>query len=179
MIDVAPEDLVACICEGSAEKTIIEILLNNDKLRFTKKQLLSGAILTKKYRNSVSFQNDFLTLDYEERKIVIIVVQDREIGYKIRDPYSGKIKGNYSLLTRPEIEMLMIHSLRLRDEFGKVKRKPSVFLQNKLRIREPTLKSKEYIENFYNNHDLVSAIIEHKRVTKDVSGHYFLADILK
>ena len=36
---------VACICEGGAERTIIDLLLKNDKLIFTYDDLLDGEIL--------------------------------------------------------------------------------------------------------------------------------------
>ena len=36
---------VACICEGSAEQAIMELLLDNDKLIFTKEQLLEQEII--------------------------------------------------------------------------------------------------------------------------------------
>jgi len=181
MIDIASNNLVACICEGSSEKTIMSALLNNGLLRFSKEQLLSGELLGKKYRNSMYFQNDFLTLDYEGREIVILVVQDRALPYVIKSPYSKKIKGIHSLLTKPEIEMLMIHAGGERAAYEKVKssKKPSLFLQEKHKIKGVELKSKKYIDKFYETHSLVDAINEHKRVTKAEKDHYFLADILK
>ena len=36
---------VACICEGSAERSIIKLLLNNDRLIFGWDDLLEGDIL--------------------------------------------------------------------------------------------------------------------------------------
>ena len=147
----------------------------------TSHQLLSGSILSSKYHKSSTFQNDFLTLDYEGKKIVVLVVQDRNIGYKIQLPYSDKVKGIHCLLTRPEIEMLMILALGEVSEYEKVKslKKPSIFLQDKHSVKGSILKSKDYIEEFYKDHDLVAVIREHKRITKAVKGHHFLADILK
>ena len=34
------EEYIACICEGSAEQAIMDLLLENNKLEFSKEQLL-------------------------------------------------------------------------------------------------------------------------------------------
>lgn len=48
---------IACICEGAAEQAIIELLLDNGKLIFTRDNLLDGEILrcrsAKTLKNSI------------------------------------------------------------------------------------------------------------------------------
>lgn len=36
---------IACICEGAAEKAIMELLLDADKLTFTRDDLLDGELI--------------------------------------------------------------------------------------------------------------------------------------
>ena len=36
---------IACICVGNAEHAIMDILLKNDRLKFTKENLLDGKII--------------------------------------------------------------------------------------------------------------------------------------
>ena len=54
------EGLVACICEGGAERTIIKILLDNDLLKFSNEQLLDGEILGKRDRSAKNFEKNHL-----------------------------------------------------------------------------------------------------------------------
>lgn len=51
-------DFIACLCEGNAEKAVIDILLENDLLKFRKKQLLEEKSL--KIRNAKTFANTYL-----------------------------------------------------------------------------------------------------------------------
>jgi hypothetical protein len=133
MILIPESDLVACICEGSAEKTIIELLLDQDALIFSRDQLLDEAILHHNYMKAQRFSDQFLTMDYGKTKISVVVVQDRKIPYTIRAPYVNKISGIYCAITAPEIEMLMIHSLGMYHEYNKHHKKPSIFLADILR----------------------------------------------
>jgi len=176
MIDIAPNDLVACICEGKTEKTILEILLDGNTLCFSREQLLNGEILSGKYRKSLNFQQDFLTLDYEGQKIVILLIQDRLTSYKLNSMYVKQVKGVYPLVTKPEVEMLMVHSLKEYEEYKKQKEKPSIFLQRKLHVKGSVLKSNKYICAFYEEHDLVEAI---KKYKKGKSMKYGLIDIVR
>jgi len=49
-------DLVACICEGPTEEWILDILLRENKLFFSRENLLDDKIFTgSKYRNPDNF----------------------------------------------------------------------------------------------------------------------------
>lgn len=37
--------LIACLCEGTAEEAIINLLLTNDKLNFTRENLLENDVI--------------------------------------------------------------------------------------------------------------------------------------
>lgn len=181
---ISPNDIVACICEGNSEKYIMELLLEQNSLKFTEEQLLDGKILTKSYRRSKTFTDRYLTMDYGGNKLVILVIQDNvNPKFHIKKPYEHQLKGNYLVITSPEIEMLMIHSENLFDDFQKVKsiKKPSQFLCDNWKIRERILKSKKYIYDFYSKHDLVKAIKLQKRKSKKFkkSNQIFLCDLLK
>lgn len=51
-------DLVACLCEGSREQAIMEILLDNNRLIFEREQLLEEEIL--RCRSAKNFERDYL-----------------------------------------------------------------------------------------------------------------------
>lgn len=181
---ISSNDIVACICEGNSEKYIIEILLEQNNLIFDRDQLLDSKILTGSYRKPKVFTDHYLTLDYGDSNLVILVIQDNcNPGFFIKDPYNHQVNGNYLVITSPEIEMLMIHALNLFDEFQKVKsiKKPCEFLSDRLQVKQSKLKSKDYIYNFYSKYDLVNSIKLHKskssKLRKD--NYLFLNDIIK
>lgn len=60
---------VACICEGSAEKAIIELLLDNDKLIFNYDNLLDGEVL--RCRNAKVFEEQHLRKGFTEKITVL------------------------------------------------------------------------------------------------------------
>lgn len=182
MIDISSTDYVACICEGSSEMNILSLLLEADALIFSQPQLINDEILPPKYRVAKKFCDEYLTMDYGTSKIAVFVIQDRKnVSYKISSPYSNKITGPHIVVTAPEIEMLMIHSLNLYNEYKKSKGnpKPSIFLAQHLREKTAKIKSTSYIRDFYKEHDLIEAIHIHKtKSAKLTRRNVFLADIL-
>lgn len=177
------DDYVACLCEGSSEVAVVNLLIGMDSLVFKRNQLMTGEVLpTKYYKNSQKFSEQYLTMDFEGRKLHIFVFQDRKaVTYKLRSPYSDKVAGLHYVVTAPEIEMLMIHSLGLYDRYKKAQhvKKPCEFLAEHLKIKTPQLKSKAYIDNFYRQHDLVEAARIHKRKAQSLNNALFLADIVR
>ncbi|PCF52827.1 hypothetical protein [Staphylococcus delphini] len=87
-------DLVACIVEGKTEKIILEMLLEDELLFFTKENLLDQKILEIKYRNPKAFTETYLTLSYPDTALYLIVIKDDKKDYKLPIPYSSKITKN-------------------------------------------------------------------------------------
>lgn len=56
---------VACICEGSAERAIIKLLLDKDKLIFKWDNLLDGEIL--RCRSGKRFEEQYLRKGFTEK----------------------------------------------------------------------------------------------------------------
>lgn len=174
-------DFVACICEGNTEKNIMELLLGNNDLIFQEEQLVGEEVLYGKFRKPEIFTDQYLTMDFEDEKIVILIIQDSNTPYQIKPVYLDKIKETCLVITSPEIEMLMIHSLGLYDDYQKVKPrfKPSKYLSQELEIKTSKLKQKEFIIDFYRHHSLIDAIKMHAQKSSRKRGCYLLADILK
>ena len=178
---ITSEDIVACIWEGNSEKYIITLLLEQEALIFTKEQLLDDKFLQGKYRNPENFSNQYLTMDYEGSQIVVLSIQDNKKTYSLKNPYSNKVKEVYLVVTAPEIEMLMIHSLNCYSEYQKVKtnKKPSIFLAERLKEKASKIKSQTFINHFYAEHSLKDAIITHQSKVKKDSRIIPLAELLK
>ena len=78
-------DLVACLCEGSMEQAIMEILLDNNRLIFEREQLLEEEIL--RCRSAKNFERDYLNKTTNEMITV----------YRILDSTTKIL--NYQVLT--------------------------------------------------------------------------------
>ncbi|MBC1523067.1 hypothetical protein HB884_02495 [Listeria booriae] len=174
-------DIIACICEGSSERTLIQLLLEENQLIFSSEQLLQGQTLTGTYRKPSKFTDQFLTMDYGGQKVAMFIIQDNKTPYSIKAPYSDKVLGPHLVVTAPEVEMLMIHSLNLYNQYQKVKsnKKPSIFVAEHLKKTSAKIKSASFIKDFYQNHDLRQSLIIHKQKAKSEKNIYFLADLLK
>lgn len=183
MMQIDDNDYVAVICEGSSEVTVINMLLDGGHLCFGRDQLISEDVLPSTYfRNPQQFVDRYLTMDYAGAKIHVFLIQDRkDVRYKIKSPYLDKIRVITYVVTAPEIEMLIIHSLGLYNQYKKrsSKIKPSVFLAEELGMRSSEIKSCNYVKEFFADHDLLTAIREHKKKAPKLGkGEVFLADLL-
>lgn len=180
MIQINSNDLIACICEGPSEKVLVELLLNKKKLVFESHQLLDDKVLTGTVRGAAKFQDTYLTLDYGCQKLIVIKIEDKKSKFTFPTIYARKISEIYYVITAPEIEMLMIHSLDMYNQYQKVKskKKPSVFLAEQLKKPASKIKSREFIENFYEQYDLIAALYAHKEKAPKQKDCHFFADLL-
>lgn len=181
-MEITNETIIACICEGAAEKVIIQLLLENNELIFKEEHLLDSKILTGSFRQVTKFTQQYLTMDYGEQKPIVLCIQDNNTKFNLKKPYMDKIKGPYLIITSPEIEMLMIHSLGLYEEFQKVKStiKPSDFTAKYLKKKSSVIKEKSYVKDFYQKYSLKEAILCHSRKgNKKDKKNLFLSELLK
>jgi len=133
----------AFIVEGATEKSIIEILLENNRFTFSSDSVINYDLINgldspykgpgKFYGCPDNFTNEYLNQEYEEKKIIIFLVEDRDPAYKIDSIYHEKIQNIYHVITRPEIEFIEILYDDDRSDFEKACRKhktlkPSEFL---------------------------------------------------
>ena len=96
---------VACICEGSAERAIIKLLLDENRLIFTWDDLLEGEIL--RCRNAKKFEEQHLRKGFTDKITVLRILDSRRENFKLSKAYAGKIDV-VNVITAPEIEMLVI-----------------------------------------------------------------------
>jgi hypothetical protein len=60
---------IACICEGTAEQVIINILLDNNKLIFDRKDLLEEDVL--RSRSGQKFEQQYLRKGFDDKITVL------------------------------------------------------------------------------------------------------------
>ena len=169
---------IACICEGTAEYVIMELLLDNNKLQFTREDLLEEELL--KCRSAKKFEEQHLRKGFTEKITVLRILDSRSERFNLSKAYVHKIKV-INVITAPEIEMLIIIKENKYNEYQKFKNanmKPSEFCKSILRYSN--VKSAEFIKEYFSDvNSLVRAIREYKRVSNIQRGEYALADLLK
>lgn len=166
---------VACICEGAAEEVIINILLDHDKLIFSREQLIEEKPI--RCRDAKTFEERYLRKGYKGKISVVRILDSRKEKFKISRAYEHKIE-IINIITAPEIEMLVIFAEGKYTGFKSSRKKPSDFCKQDLGF--PKIKSKAFVEGYFRDADvLVSAIKEYKRISCIPKGEYSLADLLK
>lgn len=182
MIDISESDIIACICEGSAEKFIIDILCENNKLIFSKDQLLNEEILTGKFRSSKHFIETYLKgINYAPNKLLIVRILDKPQSDKfvLTKAYKEKVQV-INCVTKPEIEMIMLAYKGWYEEYQKVNNiKPSTFLAEKMKLKTKDIKKYSFIEDMFQN-DLLGLEEAIKKISKNNNkNEKSIVDLLK
>jgi len=166
--------IVACICEGSAEQAIMELLLDANKLIFDSEQLLNEEII--RTRSAKNFEQRYLRKGFNRKIIVLRILDSRRTNFKLSKAYVNKISV-IDIITAPEIEMLIIFNENKYNEFKKLKMKPSDFCKIKLKLSN--VKNYTFVKEYFENIDnLINSIIEYRRVSKIKDEEYTLSDLL-
>lgn len=121
----------ACICEGSAENAIIDILLDNDLLIFTREEMLEEEVI--RCRDGKRFEEKYLRKGFMDKISVIRVLDSRRENFKLSKAYEHKVDV-INVITAPEIEMLIIFNEDKYKEFKKSGKKPSDFCKEDLKM---------------------------------------------
>ena len=166
---------VACICEGGAEKTIIELLLDSNSLIFSYDDLLEGEI--PRFRKARDFETQYLRKYFNEKVTVLRILDSRRERFAWSKAYAHKVDV-INVVTAPEIEMLVILSENKYKEFKGSNLKPSEYCKSFLGYSN--VKRPVFIEAYFKDLDkLITAIKRYKKVSKINHGEYALADLLK
>ncbi len=170
------------MCEGPNEKAIVDILLENNQLSFTPDDLLG--LVTFHARQIQSSGVVKAELNMYPGKVKILRIGDVQ-NEKLVVPsvYKDKIIAIEKYCTKPELEMLLIISEGLTEEYDKVKSsvKPKAFAKKNVRYnRKKYDNSTEFYREYYADYKkLVDAIVEYKRVKgSHRKDEFYLADLL-
>lgn len=164
----------ACICEGSAEAAIIDILVDNNLLIFSRDEMLDGKVI--RCRGAKKFEERYLRKGFEGLISVIRILDSRKENFKLSKAYENKVDV-INVITAPEIEMLIIHSEGKYEQFKRSRRKPSEFCKIDLKIDD--VKSYDSVKEYFSSPDkLIQAIKEYRRTSNIPRGEYTLYDLL-
>ena len=165
----------ACICEGSAENAIIDILLDNDLLIFTREEMLEEEVI--RYRDGKRFEEKYLRKGFLEKISVIRILDSRRENFKLSKAYEQKVDV-INVITAPEIEMLIIFNEDKYKEFKKSGKKPSDFCKEDLMMT--SVKSYRFVKDYFSDPDiLLTSIKKYHEISKIRKGEYTLLDLLK
>lgn len=168
---------IAVICEGGAETAIMDILLDNGLLVFTRDQMINhGNIIPR--TSAREFQSRYLRVAYESKLYILRVIDSRAEGFplKLKEPYDNQVEV-INVITAPEIEMLVIVSEGKLKEFEKSGKKPSDYCI--IDLGHKNVKKQAFIRDYFSNpKKLVESIQEYHRIHKQKDGELSLFDLL-
>jgi len=169
------EGYIACICEGAAEKAVMDLLLENNKLIFRQDELLDEEII--ECRSGSRFEQRYLRKGFNKKITILRILDSRRESFKLSKAYIDKIEV-INIITAPEIEMLIIFNENKYDSFKKSRMKPSEYCKVKLKLSK--VKSYEFVSNYFSNIDcLCDSICKYKQKSKIPKGEYTLFDLVK
>lgn len=176
MIELSP--IVACICEGGAETAIIDMLVDNNLLIFTREQMLNEEVI--RCRGAKEFEQRYLRKGFESKITVLRILDSHSEGFRLSPAYEHKVDV-VKVVTSPEIEMLLILAEGKYEEYMKKSSSmsPSIFCKQILKMKD-RIKTREFIREYFADIDmLVSTIQEYKKKRTLKKGEVYLADLLR
>ena len=170
---------IACICEGGAERVIMDLLLDNHMLIFERDELLDEEVLS--CRGGKDFEKKYLGKGFSDKITIYRILDSRREKFNISKAYKDKIDV-VNVITAPEIEMLIICNEGKFAEFQKFKNnksgKPSTYCKTELGYKE--VKTNEFVYHYFSDvSKLKYAISEYKRLSGGHRGEKTLYDILR
>lgn len=164
----------ACICEGSAEKAIMNILLDNDLMIFKREELLEEEVLS--CRSAKNFEERYLRKTFDDKISVIRILDSRKENFKLSKAYENKIDV-VNIITAPEIEILAIIKEDKYLDFKKSKLKPSDYCKQVLKIHN--IKNYDFVIDYFSDvASLLNAMKQYKQITNLPKGELSLIDLL-
>lgn len=170
--------IVACICEGSAEHAIIDILYDNNMLIF--EELLDDKPIL--IRNAKDFEKAYLNKYFDNKIDIVRILDSRREKFNLSRRYRDKINV-YNVITATEIEILIILSEDKHTNFLNEKRKdkqlkPSDYCKRFLKYKD--VKTYNFVKDYFEDTDkLLNAIKKYKSVSNIPNGEKTLYDIIK
>lgn len=96
---------IACICEGGAERAILDLLLDAHKLIFEREDLIEEEVL--RCRSGREFEKRYLRKEFTDKITIYRVLDSRSERFNLSKVYELKVDVK-NVITAPEIEKLII-----------------------------------------------------------------------
>ena len=96
---------IACICEGGAERAILDLLLDSHKLIFKREELIEEEVL--RCRSGKEFEKRYLRKGFNDKITIYRILDSRSEKFNLSKAYEPKVDIK-NVITAPEIEKLII-----------------------------------------------------------------------
>lgn len=143
---------VAILCEGEAEKAIIELLIDKNLLIFSSEEMIHGKPF--RSRNAKIFSQKELNHQFENGIDIYRILDSKNEKFKIKFPYDKQVNAIYNVLTCPEIELLIIINENKYDNFKKKNLKPSDYIKNMSKFKGEKIKSSSFVKSYWLYHGI-------------------------
>lgn len=188
-IELLKKRYVLFSCEGSAEGAVIQVLYDNDLMVVPCERVVMDAVWDDRpytrLRKASAIAGQYFGVDYAvdgaEGLAIARIVDSRAPKFELpRRQQNGTEV--VSFVTRPEIEMLLIHAEGAYKTWLSASKKnrqlkPSDFCKQQLGLSD--VKEMGFLKEYWADSDkLVWAIREHARCAKRRPGEYLLLDLL-
>ena len=182
------ENKILLLCEGKNEEEILNILLDDDSLIFSRDDLIERRPFPIPYNIKTPFI--ISSIKHYGEPIDIVRVKDSQQD-QIKIPQDIKKYASadrvYDYCTKPEIEILLIINEGLMSEYNKVKNKisPKDFAKSNIMYDGKNYdQSTEFYSRYYRGHENKDKLIQNIRDYKSIHKHKskrerYLADLLK
>ena len=171
---------IACICEGGAERAILDLLLDNNKLIFEREQLIEEEII--ECRKGKDFEEKYLRKGFEGKITIYRVLDSRSEKFNLSKAYEHKVDIK-NVITAPEIEKLIICNEGKYKDYQKEKRKnpklkPSIYC--KVNLKYNNVKRYDFIKGYFSDMEvLINALHEYRRISKVHKNEMSIWDLLR
>ena len=171
------QHIYACICEGGAERVIINKLLDENRLIFDRDNLLEQELL--RCRSAKDFEQKHLSKGFTKKITLFRINDSKREKFNLSAAYKDKVDVE-NIITSPEIEMLVIIGENKYSDYQKYKSnmKPSEYCKRVLHY--PEVKKERFLLKYFEDTDkLIAVIKEYSRLSHRNSNEKCLADLLK
>lgn len=171
------------MCEGANEEKLLELLLDNNKLKITRDDLIG-----RRPYHVRKLDNPYIKSELRKYNREVLI-------YRIRDKQSDVLKipsdlkdivfkrNIFKYCAKPELEVLLIINENLYRDFLKSKKSPKDFAKENIKYNKCYYDgSTMFYENYYGGkriNFLVSNILEYKKIKKHNNDELYLADLLR
>jgi F0F1-type ATP synthase gamma subunit len=165
------------LLEGGTEKALVEILIEQQLFIISIDDMLDmQPLLYRQIENSMP--HALIRQLPSDEKVQIIRIGDKMSDkIKIPNDIKHKIVSVIKYCTKPELEMLIIISEGLYDEYQKFKKvlKPSEFVKSKIKYN----KSYSWVKNYFQEKDIYKILKIYKQKAKHKKEEKYLFDLIK
>lgn len=171
---------IACICEGGAERAIMDLLLDSRKLIFKRTDLIEEEVL--RCRSGKEFEERYLRKGFSEKITIYWIHDSRSEKFNLSKAYEHKVDVK-NVITAPEIEKLIICNEGKYTDYEKKARKnpklkPSSYCKSELKYKK--VKSYEFVKEYFADMQvLLDALHEYRRISKIRGDEMTIWDLLR